>query len=112
MVTVIAFKLVGDDRVTICIALFSASFVMTTDEEGDDEDDEEDDEEDECCCNRMPRLGRWRRRRDDGISILIIISYQTRGRRWRETVQSFVGDHVTFAADDDGNDKHGSVWAL
>jgi hypothetical protein len=69
MVTVIAFKLLGDDRVTICTALFSTSLVMTTDEEGDD-DDEEDDEEDECCCNRMPRLGRWRRRRDDGISIL------------------------------------------
>ena len=71
MVTVIAFKLVGDVRVNICIALFSTSFVMTTDEEGDDDDDEEDDEEDKCCCNRMPRLGRWRRRRDDEISILI-----------------------------------------
>jgi hypothetical protein len=49
MVTVMAFKLVGDVRVNIYIALFSTSFVMTTDEGGDkdDDDDDDDDEEDE-----------------------------------------------------------------
>lgn len=82
-----AFKLLGVLRVRIYIALFSTSLVMTTEEVDDEDDEDEKEEEDEyCCCSAVRKvgLGRWRRRRDAIIILVMVLrgdSVSQLGRR-------------------------------